>query len=236
MQRNSNSSRHAPACSILLSAALVAFVAIGLSGCHDGPMDAATRGRELYQTCAPCHNADGSGNPVIGAPNIAGMKQWYVQAQLQKFRSGTRGVQFNDLEGMRMRPVALSLNNDDDVAAVAKYVESMPVIWQTPSMHGDPHTGDNAFHAVCSACHGQNGEGNPAIKAPRLAGIDDWYLATQLRKFKAGVRGYSPKDLEGRLMRPMARGLATDEAVRNVVAYLDTLKQTGKAPGQVEIR
>ena len=50
--------------------------------------------------------------------------------------------------------------------------------------------------------------GNPDLKAPRLAGTDDWYLATQLRKFRSGVRGASPKDMGGRLMRPMARTLA----------------------------
>ncbi len=67
------------------------------------------RGQELFQNCVPCHQADGSGNPEIGAPNIAGMKAWYVQAQLQKFRAGTRGMHFSDVEGMRMRPMAVSL-------------------------------------------------------------------------------------------------------------------------------
>src|SRR3974390_2791714 len=73
-----------------------------LSGCNFGGTDAATRGREVFETCVPCHSTDGSGNPAVGAPNIAGMKAWYVEAQLQKFRSGARGAQFNDMEGMRM--------------------------------------------------------------------------------------------------------------------------------------
>ena len=34
----------------------------------------------------------------------------------------------------------------------------------------------------------------------------------------------NPKDREGRLMRPMARTLADDDAVRNVIAYIGTLK------------
>jgi len=62
------------------------------------------------------------------------------------------------------------------------------------------------------------------LGAPRIAGVDDWYLATELRKFRSGVRGANPKDREGRLMRPMARGLADEDAVRNVVAYVETLK------------
>jgi cytochrome c553 len=62
------------------------------------------------------------------------------------------------------------------------------------------------------------------LGAPRIAGVDDWYLATELRKFRSGVRGTNPKDREGRLMRPMARALPDEDAIRNVVAYAETLK------------
>jgi cytochrome c553 len=196
-----------------------------LSGCRSASADVTARGRELFETCVPCHNADGSGNAAVGAPNIAGMKQWYVEAELKKFRSGARGMQFSDLEGMRMRPMSLSLNSDDDVQAVARYVESLPVVRHAALLQGDVHAGEERFRAVCSSCHGDNGQGIDDVKAPRLAGVDDWYLATELRKFKAGVRGNNPKDIEGRLMRPMARGLADEDAIRNVVAYIDTLKQ-----------
>ena len=133
-------------------------------------------------------------------------------------------MHFNDMEGMRMRPMAVSLSTDDDVQTVARYVESLAPVMHAPVLQGDVHAGDNQFHLVCASCHGVNGEGNDEVKAPRLAGVDDWYLATQLRKFKTGVRGNNPKDIEGRLMRPMARGLADEDAIRNVVAYIDTLK------------
>jgi cytochrome c553 len=209
---------------IALWALLLFAGGLNFSGCRLGTTDAATRGQEVFQTCVPCHNADGSGNPTVGAPNIAGMKKWYVQAQLQKFRAGSRGMQFNDVEGMRMRPMALSVTTDADVEAVARYVEGLPPVTHPPALKGDVHAGDNQFHLVCAACHGENGQGIQDVKAPRLAGIDDWYLATQLRKFRSGVRGNNPKDIEGRLMRPMARGLASEDAVRNVVAYIDSLK------------
>jgi cytochrome c oxidase subunit 2 len=195
----------------------------GLSGCRLGAADAATRGKELFETCVPCHGQDGSGSPEFGAPNIAGMKAWYVEEQVAKFRAGTRGMHFSDQEGMRMRPMALSLMTDENVDAVARYVESLPVVRHASSLPGDPKAGE-ALYATCSSCHGDNGAGNDDLKAPRVAGVDDWYLATQLRKFKSGVRGTNPKDKEGRLMRPMARALGDDEAVRNVVAYVGTLK------------
>jgi cytochrome c oxidase subunit 2 len=196
---------------------------LSLSGCRMGTTDAATRGRDVFETCVPCHNADGSGNPAIGAPNIAGMKEWYVEEQLEKFRAGVRGMHFNDVEGMRMRPMALSVSSEDDVKAVAHYVETLPPVRHAASLPGDAQAGQALF-ATCSACHGDNGAGNQDLKAPRIAGIDDWYLATELRKFRSGVRGASPKDMGGRMMRPMARTLAGEDAIRNVVAYVETLK------------
>ncbi len=62
------------------------------------------------------------------------------------------------------------------------------------------------------------------LKSAADCRVDDWYLATQIRKFRSGVRGTNPKDAGGRLMRPMARTLANEDAIRNVVAYIGTLK------------
>ena len=188
-----------------------------------GPTDAATRGREVFETCVPCHNSDGSGNSAIGAPNIAGMKEWYVEHELEKFRAGSRGMHFSDVEGMRMRPMALSLSSEEDVESVAHYVETLTPVPHAASLLGDAQAGA-ALYATCAACHGDNGAGNQDLGAPRIAGTDDWYLATELRKFKSGIRGVNPKDREGRLMRPMALTLRTDDAIRNVVAYVGTLK------------
>jgi cytochrome c553 len=196
---------------------------LNLSGCRLGNTDAATRGQEVFETCVPCHNSDGSGNPVVGAPNIAGMKEWYVERELDKFRAGVRGMQFNDVEGMRMRPMALSLTTEEDVKAVAHYVETLPAVPHATSLPGDPKAGATLY-ATCAACHGDTGAGNQDLGAPRIAGVDDWYLATELRKFRSGVRGTNPKDREGRLMRPMARALPDEDAIRNVVAYAETLK------------
>jgi cytochrome c553 len=206
-----------PSILLLLSGGLT------LSGCRLGATDAATRGREVFETCVPCHNADGSGNSEVGAPNIAGMKSWYVEREIDKFRAGVRGMQFNDVEGMRMRPMVLSLASEEDVKAVAHYVETLPPVSHGSSLPGDPKAGA-ALYATCGACHGDNGAGNQDLGAPRIAGVDDWYLATELRKFRSGVRGTNPKDREGRLMRPMARTLANEDAIRNVVAYVETLK------------
>jgi cytochrome c553 len=208
---------------IALWSSVLLICGLNVSGCRLGTTNAATRGKELFEDCAPCHGTDGSGNPAVGAPNIAGMSDWYVERQLEKFRTGARGTHFSDMEGMRMRPMALSLPTDADVQAVAHYVGTMSPVRHAASLPGNPVAG-KALFPICIACHGVQGAGNQALKAPRIAGTDDWYLATQLRKFKSGVRGTNPKDIEGAMMRPMAMTLPDEDAVRNVVAYIGTLK------------
>jgi len=80
-----------------------------------------------------------------------------------------------------------------------------------------------AQFAVCAACHGQNGEGMQALNAPKLAGQGGWYLRKQLQNFKSGARGAHEDDLYGKQMAPMAATLASDAAVENVIAHIDTL-------------
>lgn len=86
---------------------------------------------------------------------------------------------------------------------------------------GDPALGERQY-AVCVACHGAQGEGNRDLNSPRLAGLDGWYIARQLEYFRTGVRGAHEDDVYGKQMAPMAATLPDDEAVANVVAYIDT--------------
>ena len=57
---------------------------------------------------------------------------------------------------------------------------------------------------------------------PRLAGISDWYLLSQLGNFKAGIRGAHPDDLRGKQMGMFSQLLMSDEDMRDVIAYINT--------------
>jgi cytochrome c oxidase subunit 2 len=76
------------------------------------------------------------------------------------------------------------------------------------------------LYRVCAACHGDNAEGHVDTRAPRLAGQFEWYLAQQLRNFREGLRGTTPGDQNGAVMKPMADALPDDQAVDDVVAYI----------------
>jgi cytochrome c oxidase subunit 2 len=86
---------------------------------------------------------------------------------------------------------------------------------------GDPLAGQVAY-ATCLACHGAQGEGNPLLNAPKLAGQEGWYLARQLRNFRDGLRGADEKDLYGRQMVAFA-SMVDAAGARDIAAYLDTL-------------
>jgi cytochrome c oxidase subunit 2 len=70
----------------------------------------------------------------------------------------------------------------------------------------------------CTTCHGVQLMGNPVIKAPRLSGMETWYVEQQLQNFKAGIRGPHEADRYGYEMQPMAAALS-DEQIAAVAAF-----------------
>jgi uncharacterized protein len=185
--------------------------------------DSAARGERVFTDyCQPCHTPTGGGNASIGAPAIAGLSDWYVDAQLRKFQLGYRGQHFDDIEGMRMRPMALALRSEGEIEAVSTYVAAMPVVHNVHTVQGDIEAGEKHY-ATCAACHGPEAKGNATLNAPSLVQADDWYLERQIGKFQSGVRGARPGDTTGAQMAPMAATLKDDQATKDVVAYIKSL-------------
>jgi cytochrome c oxidase subunit 2 len=71
----------------------------------------------------------------------------------------------------------------------------------------------------CTVCHGVQMMGNSIIDAPRLSGMESWYVENQLRAFKKGWRGKHERDVVGMEMQPMAAAL-TDEQIKQVSAFV----------------
>ena len=184
----------------------------------------AAKGKARYVVCQACHGTDGMGNKALNSPKIAGQEPWYIERQLKNYKAGIRGTDPKDRYGMQMRAMALTLADDQSIRDMVAYVSSIPVesdVEQT--ITGDLEVG-KALYVLCQSCHGSSGEGNKTLNSPRLAGLQDWYVARQLRNFKAGIRGTKSGDKFGMQMRPMAISLTDDEAINNVAAYIATLK------------
>ena len=194
-----------------------------LAGCWT-PSPNLTRGEVLFDTCRLCHGSDGLGNPGLQAPAIAGLPQWYIEGQLEKFRTGIRGVRPEDAPGMLMRPSAAALRAEGDIEAVAEHVASLsPNREVSVVLEGQAGLGAATYNGVCSACHGPDATGNEVLGAPPLVLLDAWYMLTQLRNFKAGIRGSHPRDTWGMTMKINADAFSVDD-INDVMSYIFTLR------------
>jgi cytochrome c oxidase subunit 2 len=201
---------------VLLSAALL------LCSFTLNAADAAA-GAAGYALCASCHGAQGEGVAVMNGPKLAGQEQWYLKSQLVAFKSGPRGTAAGDALGAQMRGMAATLVDDAAVENVIAHILSLPQVISPVTVQGDAAKGQSLF-AICATCHGAKGEGNMAMNGPRLTGQNDWYLVNQLKNFKKGLRGAAAGDALGMQMRGMAMTLADDQAVLDVVSYINSLQ------------
>ena len=78
-----------------------------------------------------------------------------------------------------------------------------------------------ADYGFCTVCHGAQGNGNPAIQAPKIAGIQSWYLKQELERFRGKLRGTQSGDVTGMEMQPVAMQL-NDQAIEAAAAYVGT--------------
>jgi cytochrome c oxidase subunit II len=187
------------------------------------PGDAAA-GQPLYAVCAACHGAQGEGNRQLNAPKLAGQENWYLQRQLKYFKQGVRGTHVEDVYGKTMAPMAATLVDDAAIGNISAYIGTLPHRPAGVTVRGNANDGERLYVSTCGACHGADGQGVQSMNAPRLRGMNDWYLVTQLKNFRRGVRGAHPQDMYGPQMALMSSLLADDQAINALVAYINTLR------------
>ncbi len=179
-------------------------------------------GQVIYTVCAACHGPDGQGVPPLNAPKVTGQPAWYLRRQLQYFKDGVRGTHERDIFGATMVPMMAVVPDETAIANVVAYIETLPSEPSPVTVAGDAARGEKLYR-TCAACHGADGQGIWALNAPSLAGMTDWYLVTQLKNYQAGIRGTHPGDAYGQQMSMMADILPDDEAINDLVAYLNSM-------------
>ena len=150
-------------------------------------------------------------------------------AWLKPTRAGRFDIMCEELCGIghfAMRGAVVVEEKD----AFNDWLDSYPTFAEVLARPAPDVTAGQAAYAVCSACHGAGGEGNKMLNAPKLAGLQDWYLRRQILNFKHGLRGANPGDTFGAQMAPMAATLVDEAAINNVVAYIASLPGTESAP------
>ncbi len=119
--------------------------------------EAMRAGQRLFLNyCATCHGSAATG--AVGFPDLTD-DDWLWGGDPDTIKASI-------LDGRRgqMPPMAAALGDEAAVEAVAHYVLSLS---------GAPHdaakaAAGQAKFAVCAACHGPDGKGNPALGAPDL--------------------------------------------------------------------
>lgn len=177
----------------------------------------AVSGPSSIILCQSCHGYQFQGNKDLNAPALAGLSQWYSYRQLLNYKNGIRGTNPEDILGQMMRLSILNISNAE-LNALAAYISKIASQKQEISIKGDVGTGKFVFEH-CMSCHGEFGEGDKTIGAPRLTGQSDWYLYQQLINFQKGIRGQHPNDLYGRQMKDMA-DMFNDQMLKDVINYI----------------
>jgi cytochrome c553 len=82
----------------------------------------------------------------------------------------------------------------------------------------------------CLLCHGANANGNYGIRAPKISGMEPWYLARQLENFAIGARGTPAEDAPGHEMRPVGTRLKAEGTLDAAVQFIGKLDSKRPAP------
>jgi cytochrome c oxidase subunit 2 len=187
------------------------------------PVGNAAAGQASYATCSACHGQQGEGNQLLNAPKLAGLDAWYARRQLASYQQGVRGTAMGDQFGPQMAPMSQLVADPATRENVLAYIATLPNNAPAETVTGDSEHG-RALYSTCSTCHGADGRGRWATNAPPLAGMSDWYLERQLGYFKEGIRGSHADDIYGDQMSMVAGVLVGESAIRDVVAYINTLR------------
>lgn len=187
------------------------------------PAGDADVGAAQYAVCAACHGQQGEGNVAMNAPKIAGQSAWYLKRQIMNYKKGLRGSDPGDTFGRQMSGMVASLVDEQSVDNVVAHIRTLPDKPAAPTSEGGDAVAGAKQYRVCAYCHGKDGMGVQALNAPRVAGMSDWYLERQLYNFRDEVRGSHPQDFYGFQMGLMGQSLYDEQAVKDLMAYINTL-------------
>lgn len=172
------------------------------------------------QSCLSCHAS--ANQAASQAPALAGQQAAYLQKQLAQFQHAERGQHEADPTGKVMTAIALTLSQEQ-IYGLAERFANAPA----SSANNAETVADNALLAQgqriyvgsCGTCHGNSGQGNSQLKAPRLNILSSNYVERQLKLYQLGARGQHSSDKPGRQMAMMSRTLNAEDT-KAVAAYI----------------
>ena len=159
------------------------------------------RGKLIFTSCQDCHRKDASGRANGVFPRLSGQYASVLLKQISDIRSGRRN-------NPSMQPLVATLGRNE-IVDVVSYIQSLPIAPSNGKGPGGAVTrGRQLYERDCVACHGANGEGEPARFYPMVAAQHYRYLLREVFSIRDGdrgnsdpamvqvVKGYSPTEIE----------------------------------------
>ena len=189
-----------------------------LTGYTKGMLNYTERTRvveDIAENCAPCHGSGASGGP--GYPNLAD-DDWLWGGKLEHiYLTLKHGIRWPQDEDSRVSDMPRfgeeELLTKEQISDVAEYVLSFT---DKSSDAGAAGRGKALYTEQCVSCHGESGEGNPEVGAPRLNdaiwfyGDDKATVAAQIAGPKQGVM-------------PAWQGRLDDTTLKMLTVYVHSL-------------
>lgn len=80
-------------------------------------------GKELFEErCMECHRYNASGEMTFGSPPLVGLPDWYLLAQISKFKTGERAPVPGDPYGAKMVFASQFMETEEAMRGVAAYI------------------------------------------------------------------------------------------------------------------
>jgi len=163
------------------------FKSMSIAELGADPIAAGVAQNLFAANCSMCHGSDARGAP--GFPNLTTANwQWGrdPEAVEETIGQGRTGVM----------PAWKAVVGDDGVEQLANYVLSLSATAPRPDLVA---AGAEKFTQLCSACHGADAHGNPALGAPNLADENWLYggsIETIRKTISDGRQNHMPAHLE----------------------------------------
>ena len=201
---------------LFFQAAASVLLVVSMQAVAEG--DAAA-GQAKAAICAACHGADG--NSVMPQwPKLAGQHPAYILRQFNLIKAGARPVP--EMIGI------VAAINEQDINNIAAWYSSRKinggVADEALAARGEKlWRAGNAKKAVpaCMACHGPACEGNPLAGYPTLAGQHSVYIASMLKRFRAG-ENWGEKDANSQVMNGVTAALSDDD-INALASFIEGL-------------
>jgi cytochrome c553 len=179
-------------------------------------------GQEAFEVCSGCHLPSGAGRPDGTFPQLAGQHTTVIIKQIADIRAGRR-------DNPIMYPFAKTLTDQQELADVAAYIETLPIPHDNgKGPGGEEHLnmGASLYARDCVKCHGDHGQGSAENFFPVLAGQHYKYLLRQITDIAEGrrrnanpdmvkiVKAYKPDELDA-VVDYMSRLVMPERTAKN---------------------